>query len=279
MIDKLLTLIRGEFILLRQTMAKLLTNSVNLDSSLKELSREVRNQKAPTVNVAPPKVTVNVPDVVVPKITIPDISLPEIKLPKIELPQINVPKPEVTVNIPEIKVPKPEKPAITVNPPKVEVNVEDVDVKGLKGYISQIIAAIRGKSYSIFTDVSKDNPIPVILTDENGNFYKALMKAVGGGGYSVVGLKNTEGNQISPMSEDTGREIVAGLREYLYHGKKTAQGYDYFSFKRDQGTRYRIMKKSTSDAADVSWATGDDFTTDWDDSNYADLEYGIAPNS
>jgi hypothetical protein len=77
---------------------------------------------------------------------------------------------------------------------------------------------------------------------------------------------------------DSDGNLKINSLEYLFHGKKTTGGYDYFAFKQQGGSRYRIMKKSATDASDVTWATGSsNFAADW--AAYTTLTYGVVSNS
>jgi len=143
-------------------------SSLRTNEAISALSEDVKNIKieTPTVNVNVPDV--NVPEIKLPTINVPKIEtpiIPEIKIPEIKIPKITVPKPEVTVNVPEIKIPKIEVPKIEM-PDRMNVDI---------------------------ANVNQDNPLPVILTDKDGKFYKAIIEAVGGGSGNIGGLIGAQG--------------------------------------------------------------------------------------
>ncbi len=161
-----------------------------LGNKIDSLSKEIKRQKPPVVNVAAPEVTVNVPDVIVPEIKMPEfgafpeypafpeIKLPEIKVtvPEIKIPTINVPKPEVTVNVPEAN--------ITVNPTPVTFPGE-MKVIGMDRLIAEVSKEEEEKS--IFEEVSSKKPLCVQIIDSKGK----QVSTFGGDmtAPSIVGIK------------------------------------------------------------------------------------------
>lgn len=176
MLDKLLASLGNQLAALNIQISRLFKKQSDdtqaLAQSVKDLAEEVRKQKPPEVTVEPP--LVNIPEIKVPEAKV-TVTIPEIQIPEIKIPEIKVPKPEVTVNL-------PEQPAPIVNVPAPIVNIDipkETEVKGLQGFIKQILAAVSSlASKSIHQDVDRLNPLPVLLVDVDGMPYKAK----GGGG-------------------------------------------------------------------------------------------------
>lgn len=257
-INKLLTLIRGDVVILQNLLPKLFQKQIDETSSLKsevaKLAKEVKEQKPPVVNVPAPKVEVTVPDVIVPEIKMPEIKAPDIKIPEITIPPITVPKPEVTVNIPPIKFPKPEKPVVNVEP-KVEVKIpKEFELQGFKAAIKSLLEAINASQRGEMP-YDRDNPLPVILTDKNGEFYKAVMSAVsyGGGG----------GGSQDP------------LQPYKIADLDDASNSKYYGFTHKDGYWY-ILRENTSTKTYRYTAGGADYPTNW--TNRATLAYDYFHN-
>ena len=191
-----------------------------------------------------PQVNVDVPKVIVPKIEIPEIKIPEIKLPdipipEIKIPTINVPKPQVNVNVPEIKVPE-------VIMPK------EMEVKGLGSFIMAILEIFKNQLNVKLGGINRDKPLPVILVDEDGRYYKAIAKAIAGGGGNIKGLMNVAGTIINPSTEEKQDDTITELGEI-----KTAignidsddqfQGYGLFAVLTEAGTNYILKENKTGE--------------------------------
>ncbi len=147
---------------------------------LKDIFKSIRDER-PEIIVQPPEVNV----------TVPDIQLPDIIIPDIKIPTIKVPKAEVSVKIPEIKIPK-----IEIPPFPKEMKVDGL--VGLKG-------------------IDRDNPLPVILTDEKGMFYKAFGDALttvigagGGLGAGLIGALKFDSNGFLKVNIAAGSSSVVG---------------------------------------------------------------------
>lgn len=190
-LEKLLALLRGEFILFRKDAQDTSAEIKALSKEVQTLGNEVKNQKPPVVNVpetqvnvSPTPVTVEKPDLAPIQEAIEELKEavlaqeePEIPAPivNVTVPEIKVPQAEVKVTIPPIKVPTPQvefKPKIVVESPK------EIQITGLLAWLKLIFDKIQ--SYSIFNEVSRETPIPVILVDRDKNFYSAK----GGGSVS-----------------------------------------------------------------------------------------------
>lgn len=109
-------------------------------------------------------------------IKIPEIKIPEIKIPN--MPQIKIPD----IKIPEIKIPEIKMP-------------DNMKVDGLKEFIKELLTYLKNERLS---NIDRDNPLPVILTDEKGSLYRASMAITGGyvgggGGNSGEMLGETAG--------------------------------------------------------------------------------------
>ena len=113
-----------------------------------------------------------------PKIIIPEIKLPDIPTPNIEVHPAEVrfppiPTPQVTVNPPDINIPEIKMP-------------KEIKVKGFGDFLRAMTAIFKGRLDVMLGNVDKNNPLPVILTDEDGVFYRAVLHAVSGGGGGIA---------------------------------------------------------------------------------------------
>ena len=116
--------------------------------------------------------TFQIPEIKIPEINIPDVIIPQIKVPQAI---VNVSPPEV--NMPEIKIPK------------------EMKVTGFSGFIKELLATIKGGVEVVLSEVNQKNPLPVILTDDNGEFYKPA----GGGGVVVAGGASARVVEVSNL--------------------------------------------------------------------------------
>jgi len=128
-----------------------------------------------------------------------DVNVPDVIVPKIEMPEINVPQPKVTVNVPEIKAPKVEMP-------------KEIEVKGFVGFVKAIFEILKNQITVKIGGIDRDKPLPVILVDEKGIYYKAISNMIAnGGGGSIKGLMNVAGTIINPATEDKQDDIITEL--------------------------------------------------------------------
>lgn len=183
----LIETINNSFILELKTLVQGLQETIK---TLKEIAHKSAVDKEQILEAVKsielkPEIKVNIPD-------FPQFKMPEIKVPEVKIPAFKIPTPQVTVkspdiNIPEIKMPK------------------EMEVKGLSGMIKSIGELLKSKLTFDFKDINRDNPIPVILTDESGAFYKAIMRVTGmgggGGAPRIVGIRDKDDRLVSPLSE------------------------------------------------------------------------------
>lgn len=160
----------------------------------------MKKQKPPVVNVPAPVVNVEAPKI--PDINVPEVKIPEIKIPKIEVPKVEVKIPEI--KIPKITVPKPE---VTVQAPEVTVNIPDrMKVEGMDELLAK-------ENYSVWNEVSNMKPVPVILTDSDGNAYKAISAAYASSAQSSTSsgstAQATDGFELSDV-DDAGNPSYYG---------------------------------------------------------------------
>lgn len=128
-----------------------------------------------------------------------DVNVPDVIVPTIEMPVINVPEPKVTVNVPEIKVPKVEMP-------------KEIEVKGFVGFVKAIFEILKNQITVKLGGIDRDKPLPVILVDEKGIYYKAISNMIAsGGGGSIKGLMNVAGTIINPATEEKQDVIISAL--------------------------------------------------------------------
>ena len=97
-------------------------------------------------------------------IELPEVRIPEIKVPEIKIPEIKIPKPEVKVQAPKIEMPEIPK---------------TIEVKGFASFIKAVFEILKQKTKVMIEGVDRDNPLPVILVDENGKYYKPITQIVG----------------------------------------------------------------------------------------------------
>lgn len=127
----------------------------------KEILEAVKNIKLePKIEIAPSK-----------------INIPPIVIPKIEMPKFRIPTPQVTVNAPDVIIPETKFP-------------KEMTVTGFASFVKAMTSILKNRATSIFGEVDRENPLPVILTDKNGDFYKAMMSVAGGGGFRIVNIGN-----------------------------------------------------------------------------------------
>lgn len=132
-----------------------------------------------------------------------DVNVPDVIVPKIEMPEINVPQPKVTVNVPEIKAPKVEMP-------------KEIEVKGFVGFVKAIFEILKNQITVKLGGIDRDKPLPVILVDEKGIYYKAISNMIAnGGGGSIKGLMNVAGTIINPATEDKQDDIITELGDII----------------------------------------------------------------
>lgn len=136
--------------------------------------------ESPNVNIEPAQIKV-------------EAKVPEVKFPPI--PKIEFPKDELIKAMKEaigkIKFPKPE---------KVPDFPKEIKVAKFGQLLENIEKIATARLKLDLGEVNRDNPLPVILTDEDGRFYKAIMTAIEGGGKGIGSLKQTEGRlQIDVM--------------------------------------------------------------------------------
>lgn len=94
--------------------------------------------------------------------------------------------------IKEIKI----EPVITVQP-------QDIKFPEMK----DIVFPVQPTLYRVGKDlveVSRDTPLPVILTDDKGGFYKAVMTAIGGGGGGIQRISTAVVHGTNPTSISSG---------------------------------------------------------------------------
>jgi hypothetical protein len=215
--DKLLTIINGTLtkiaLLLNDQAKQAKQQQSDMAGSIDRLTAEMEKQKPPVVNVAAPTVTV-------PEITIPEIKAPvvNVTVPEIKLPTINVPKPEVTVNVPEIKLPPFPPPIVNVPAPIVNVPKE-MEVNGFSLFSKAVLTALKSLKYSIFEEVDRQNPVPVILVKPDGSYLESL----GGGSAPVV--IGGGGSQQSPIFGYKLADIEDATTTYLGYLKDDGSWY------------------------------------------------------
>jgi hypothetical protein len=128
---------------------------------------------APNVNISPAQIRVdapNIPDIIVPKIEFPTKEL----IKAIQLAIKGIRFPETKVSVPDINMPK------------------EMEVSGIKELILDIKKLADAKFDLNMDGITRNNPLPVILTDEKGMPYKASMSIIGGrGGSGGVSLASS----------------------------------------------------------------------------------------
>src|SRR3990167_11516939 len=175
--------------------AQLINGGFNLlTREIKMLSLELRNKKAPIINSQisiSEDVSKGISQAVERsldklKIPIPQINIPEQKIPKIPTPVVNVEAP--IVNLPPAN--------ITVEPTKVEFPKE-MKVEGM----DKLLESVNRETPAPAFDFSSKNPLAVMVVDSKGK----RISEFGGDmtAPAIVGLKNTDREQIDPATEDT----------------------------------------------------------------------------
>ena len=135
----------------------------------------------------------------------------ELKIEKIEVksPNVNVNVPDVYV--PEIKIPQIKLPAINVPPARFP---DTLKIAGLEESFKNIEKMANAKMTVEMSGIDRDKPLPVILTDDEGNFYKAIGEAMttvmSGGGLRQVEVLGSNG-----VEDGTATVTTAGTRVQL----------------------------------------------------------------
>lgn len=147
--------------------------------------------EAPKVDIAPSRIQVAAP-------VIPPIEVPKIEFPKQELVKT------ITAAIKQIKFPKPE-----VKMPEMPKEMKVAQFEKLLKGIEKIANARLTFS---FDKINRDNPLPVILTDEQGVFYKAIMQAAisaGGGRAKSDASKSVASGTLTIAAAGTAQQITS----------------------------------------------------------------------
>lgn len=128
-----------------------------------------------------------------------EVNSPDVNIPEIIIPEIKVPEPKVKIDIPKIDVPKVEMP-------------KEMEVKGFMSFVKAVFEILKNQITVRLGGIDRDRPLPVILVDEKGRYYKALQSLVSsGGGGNIKGLMNVAGDIINPSTEDKQDTIITNL--------------------------------------------------------------------
>lgn len=175
-----------------------------------------------------PQISVNIPDVIVPKIELPLIRIPEIKAP--------------TVNVPPIKMP------------------DNISITGLKDLFAGLKEEII-KIKEMLSSFDRDNPMPVILTDEKGNFYRSSIAIAGG---SMVGGGGGNGGEMLGETAGTLKQRISyvGATSYIeYVGEAQSDA-------KTSELKWRIKKMvydANNNLLEINWCEGTTgFKYSWD---------------
>jgi len=160
----------------------LLDNIVSSSRITREEMKEIIGQikvESPTVNVAPTQVKVDA--------KVPEVRVPEIKFPTKELISVFI----KAVN--NIKFPQQDKVEIPKFP-------KEMKVEKMGQLLKSIEKLANAKMKIDMGGIDRDHPLPVILTDEDGVFYKAVMTAISSGGGSGGRQIRATGSSIHEVS-------------------------------------------------------------------------------
>lgn len=180
-----------------------------------------------------PKVSVNVD-----RVNIPEVKIPEIKLPIFRMPEVKIP----IIKVPDIKMP------------------DSMRIEGLKDFIQNLFSYLKQEALS---NIDRDNPLPVILTDEKGKFYRAGIAIAGGsvgtgggGGNSGEMLSETAGTLKQRISYITGTSNI----EYVGEAQSNVQTSEL---------KWRIKKlvyDTSNNLLEINWCNGETgFKYSWDE--------------
>lgn len=170
-------------------------------------------------------------------------SVPEIKIPEIKIPEIKAPS--VTVNVPKVKTP-----IVNVNVPDVivpEIKIPTIKIPKIKVPEINTDAIYKG------VDSNTAKPLPVILTDDKGKFYKSLMTAIssggGGGGASSDPLKSV----ATPVVSNT--LLVSADTEYSVILSKGTKKFKMYAVSSTRITPHpAVLRYSYTSLGNGSWA-------------------------
>ena len=166
---------------------------------------------------------------------------------------------------PEVKI--PPFPKVEIPPfPKIPEPLSEVSVKNLERLISK----------------DPQRYVPVRLSDGK-RFYQAIEELTVSASRSQAFSDSQGVKQQALVDEDRHVQVdvltmpqVADI-QHEYMGKKTSGDYEYFGFKENGGTSWKIMRKNNTDDSAWAYAYGKSgWTTAWADPTI--LVYGDPPN-
>lgn len=180
-----------------EKIATLIINGLTIISKkIDALATELRNQKAPTINVPQPKVEVQFPQ-------FPEIKMPEFPafpqyppFPEIPAPIVNIPEqkaPVVNVPAPIVNVGSPN---VTVEPAKVEFP-EIMKVHGMEELLESLKRPEERES--IFEEISSKTPLSVRVVDNKGRPINDFGGAGGGPSTVAIRVGTTAVSEDNPM--------------------------------------------------------------------------------
>ncbi len=170
-----------------------------LDNIAEQLKESIKQYIAGIKNIKIDVPKADYPEINIPEIKIPDIKIPEIKIDTLKFEQA-ITKAFKGLKFPETKV--------TVQERELP---NEIGLKGWGASFKTLLETLGGLFRVKLEGVDTRNPLPVILTDEKGNAYKALMNVMSGGGRGGAVL--IEGH--SGLSEGTKTITTAGVRVQL----------------------------------------------------------------
>lgn len=227
--DFVVSQISGEVV---KILIPLIQQIANTSKITKEEFRKIVGEikfEAPPITIQPPKV-----DVVVEKSD--PIEFPIDKL-------ISAIEKAIEQSFKKLKFPKTE---LKIPPVKIPKEIKLAKV----GELIKNMKKLADAKFSLdLGGISRDKPLPVILTDEDGVFYKAITKLVstgGGGGLGIGSLSNVEGRlQVDIISG-------GGAGEQYADGTVVDASYKGNLMLGTDGANYQILGVSAAGALAVT---------------------------
>ena len=112
-------------------------------------------------------------------------------------------------NLKEIQIPKIPKEMEVKEPSWWRKWVDKQDNETLLGKFLQALLGGIDKTLNKHTDPDKAFAVKLVSTDNQ--FYNAMLSAVSGGGYEIVGIKKADNTRIDPATEDKQDDTITAI--------------------------------------------------------------------
>lgn len=259
MLEKLITLLNGNILLLARKFEDVVSGIKNLATGFSDLSANLKNQK-------PPQINVSVPEIKIPEVKLPDISkaisssiekgFMEMKAPEVKIADISQDIKKGFAGI-TLKVPEQKAPTVNIPAPVVNVNTPKViEVEGMATLLEKLEKAISNDGLtSLFKKITQKKPVPIVVVDKNGElvdwiklFKSSQPQFVGGG---VHGLSNSGASSATSPIDGYKVADLDTSSTPAYYGFISSTGSWYILEENTLAGTYRYTKGTT------------DYATNW----------------